>query len=404
MTIAFSAVEKKKVSGRLLANPEQLKSHLAGVRDRLERHVNELSLVKLREGSTAMIVDEILKRDVYEHAAVRYDDAVVDASRNDGRDYVHYKAPCTETVSWAGGGYSDHWRGGGDDAPYNYYVHRSYEVIGENLPSRSTWQVDMESNVSEVNRQIDDHYEKLESQLNRQVSERKRLADAITEQAISDNLRVPRLTRFIEQLAPKLTMISIAEADRRVASGVPISKVTIDIRNSIVDGIRKFGTALEEATPALPAIMIGQGEEQMRELLLVGLRMQYGGAVTAESYVRQGKTDILVRWHDTSIFIAELKIYRRPSDVEKAITQLFGYIPVRNNHAALVWFIKGTKNSEQSEVNIKKGLKAHGLYVGPVTGKNDEYEFRHASDSARKIRLALVVIIIDDVVSPLEGL
>ena len=370
-------------------------SHLAELRDRLSRQVDDLSMEKLVRGTVAMIVEEILQKEVYEHAAVHYDEAVVKYTRHEGRDYVNYTAPCTKSVSWAGGGFDDHWQSS-SQGPYPYLMQRSYELTGSTLPDRPKWQSDMEAALREVNGHIDDHYEKLETQLTRQVSERKRIADAVSQQAASDGLRIPQLARIEKELAPKLTMISLAEADRRVASGEPVSKVAADTRNSIVDGIRKFGTALEEATPALVTTMIQQGEEQMRELLLVGLRMQYDGAVTAESHVRNGKTDLLVRWHDMSLFIAELKIYRVPSDVVKAINQLFGYIPIRNNHATLVWFIKDkTTNSKLAEKNIKQELQNHDLYQGPVSGKNDEYEFYRDSRRLQTIHLTVVTIIID---------
>lgn len=266
------------------------------------------------------------------------------------------------------------------------------------MTDRAAWQQDMDAAVTKVNQVIDDHYEQLETALNQRVEKRKKMADQISRQATADGLRVQKILyvkEVEEYLAPKLTMVSLSQADNLVRAGASVSQVAAEIQDSIVKGIRRFGTALEEATPGLPAILLAQHEEQMRELLLVGLRMQYGGAATAESYVRNGKTDILVRWHDMSVFIAELKIYRGPATVAAAINQLFGYIPVRSNHAALVMFIKGAQNSAGAETAILTAVHGHNLYVKPVPGRANEFEFKHASDSLRKIRLAVINIIID---------
>lgn len=387
-----------------MADPKQLEKHLADLRERMIKRVNEMSLQKLAAGSVALLVAEILNDEVFEPAQIDYDAFDVDFHHHDGRDFITYTAPATKTVSWTGGGFDDHRRVGAGAYPYK--VRRIYQITGPAATDRAAWQQDMEAGVTAVNRLIDDHYEKLERTLTQRVAERKQQAAAILQQAVVDGLTVQenKLIKSVEQeIAPKLTMVSLDEADRRVNAGASVSEVAAEIQDSIVKGIRRFGTALEEATPELPAILIAQHEEVMRELLLVSLRMQYGGAATAESYVRNGKTDILVRWHDMSVFIAELKIYRTPQNVPDAIDQLFSYIPVRSNHAVLLMFIKGADKSLDAEKAILDGVREHKLYVEPVPGRVDEFEFRHASDSLRKIRLAVISMIIDDPSDPKAG-
>jgi len=384
-----------------LADPQQLEKHLADVRGRLVERVNAMSFQKLAAGSVALLVAEILSDEVYEPAQIDYDAATVDFHHHEGRDYITYTAPCTDSVSWAGGSYDDHRHVG--VGPYPYKMRKIYQIIGSSITDRAAWQQDMEAAVAAINQLIDDHYEKLETALSQRVAERKQLADQISHQATVDGLSVEEtlyVKRVEQDLAPKLTMVSLSEADKRVSAGASVSEVAAAIQDSIVKGIRRFGTSLEEATPGLPAILIAQHEEPMRELLLVGLRMQYGVAATAESYIRNGKTDILVRWRDMSVFIAELKIYKRPGTVEAAINQLFGYIPARSNHAALVMFIKGTDKSVRAEKAIFDAVQGHNLYIKPVPGKDKEFEFKHASDSLRKIRLAVINIIIDDPSGP----
>lgn len=86
-----------------MADPQQLEEHLAGVRQRLIARVNEMSLQKLTEGSVALLVAEIINGDeVYEPAQIDYDNATVDFHHHQGREFITYAAPCTDSVSWTG--------------------------------------------------------------------------------------------------------------------------------------------------------------------------------------------------------------------------------------------------------------------------------------------------------------
>jgi hypothetical protein len=61
-----------------------------------------------------------------------------------------------------------------------------------------------------------------------------------------------------------------------------------------------------------PSTSAHLGEEQIRDLLLIGLNGQFEGRAAGEVFNGKGKTDILIREQDRHIFIGECKIWRGP--------------------------------------------------------------------------------------------
>jgi hypothetical protein len=55
-----------------------------------------------------------------------------------------------------------------------------------------------------------------------------------------------------------------------------------------------------------------------------------------------GKTDILIRAEDRSVFIAECKIWKGPATIRDALGQLLSYLSWRDTKAALLVHYKRT--------------------------------------------------------------
>jgi hypothetical protein len=65
----------------------------------------------------------------------------------------------------------------------------------------------------------------------------------------------------------------------------------------------------------------------------------YQGAATGETFVKEGKTDILVRIEDRHVFVGECKWWDGPKACAEAVDQLLRYLPWRDEKGALVVFI-----------------------------------------------------------------
>ena len=105
---------------------------------------------------------------------------------------------------------------------------------------------------------------------------------------------------------------------------------------AVLLALHKLGRALE----TLPSTYEDKNEEELRDLLLMHLRL-YFDAATGESINKKGKTDILISHEGGNAFVAECKFWDGPKAFDDAIDQLLGYLTWRDSKAAIVLFVKG---------------------------------------------------------------
>lgn len=89
-----------------------------------------------------------------------------------------------------------------------------------------------------------------------------------------------------------------------------------------------------------PSVYQGKDEESLRDLLLTFLETRYEGTTaTGETFNKNGKTDILLKYVDgTNLFIGECKFWHGASEFSKAINQLFDrYLTWRDSKVALIF-------------------------------------------------------------------
>jgi hypothetical protein len=104
----------------------------------------------------------------------------------------------------------------------------------------------------------------------------------------------------------------------------------------IVTVVRAWGTAIERT----PAPYREAEEETLRDALLPMLNSHYEGGATGETFNLNGKTDVLIRVEDRSVFIAECKWWSGPKALSEALDQLFSYTTWRDTKLALLFFVK----------------------------------------------------------------
>lgn len=140
-----------------------------------------------------------------------------------------------------------------------------------------------------------------------------------------------------------------------------------------------------------PATFIGMDEEALRDHFLVQLNGHYEGQATGETFNARGKTDILIRYKDKNIFIAECKFWKGAEVFREALKQLLGYAAWRDGKLALVIF---NRNKDTSQV-LKQipDLISESEYFVSFDSQTDETEFRftlsHPSDKDKHMVLAV---------------
>lgn len=137
----------------------------------------------------------------------------------------------------------------------------------------------------------------------------------------------------------------------------------IDYEN-IINIIHSQCTVMENAPEAFSLLE----EEKLRDILISTLETHYENLVTGETFRKNGKTDIQVKFENKAAFIAECKIWHGIKKFEEAIKQLFGYTTWKDTKLALIVFNKDNKNfnsilnsiDEWSKANCKIGVRKKG--------------------------------------------
>lgn len=154
--------------------------------------------------------------------------------------------------------------------------------------------------------------------------------------------------------------------------------------------LRNQRNALER-TPSVAAKL---DEEEIRDILLVGLNAQFEGDAGGELFNGAGKTDILIRVDDRNIFIGECKVWAGPKTMDDALDQLFGYLVWRDTKAAILLFIRNKDVSAVIDKAVAK-IKQHKNHKrSPAYDRTaaDQYEFtmQAEGDPEREIHLTLI--------------
>ena len=143
-----------------------------------------------------------------------------------------------------------------------------------------------------------------------------------------------------------------------------------------------------------PSTFATMGEEDLRNQFLIVLNTHYEGQATAETFNAKGKTDILVRSKDRSIFIAECKIWRGKKSLADAVDQLLSYTTWRDTKTAVVIFNR-RKNVSQVISKVPPAMEQHPQFKRSLQ-TNLEGSYRclmsHEDDPNRELTVTVLVI------------
>lgn len=143
----------------------------------------------------------------------------------------------------------------------------------------------------------------------------------------------------------------------------------------------------------LPATYTGKNEEQLRDHILLILEPNFEGSATGETFNKTGKTDILLRYEGSNVFIAECKFWRGEKAYIATIDQLLGYLTWRDSKAAIVLFVS---NKDFTSVlnTVKEVTPKHRNFLRSY-GEYDETWLRYGihldGDPNRELKLAVML-------------
>lgn len=134
-------------------------------------------------------------------------------------------------------------------------------------------------------------------------------------------------------------------------------------------------------------------EEEIRDLILANLNTHYDSLATGETFSKTGKTDIKIQFENKAAYIAECKIWHGPSEFNKAIKQLFGYITWRDVKTSLIIFNKTNKDFQSLLKKIDEELEKNELCIKHQKNLQNNWKciFRKNSESDERVELSVQV-------------
>src|SRR6266511_2027827 len=165
------------------------------------------------------------------------------------------------------------------------------------------------------------------------------------------------------------TLAVPAPEKRRRISPKPMAKARLELEptldetvyQEILQTIWDLGRTMER----LPSTYADKDEETLRDHILLYLTPRFEGSSTGETFNKTGKTDILLRYENSNVYIAECKFWSGPKALLGAIDQLLRYLTWRDSKASLVAFVA---NKDFSAVldSIRETMPNHPQFVRHV--------------------------------------
>lgn len=142
----------------------------------------------------------------------------------------------------------------------------------------------------------------------------------------------------------------------------------------------------------LPSTYSGKDEETLRDHLLLVLQPKFEGSATGETFNKTGKTDILLRYENHNVFVAECKFWGGAKQHHETIDQLLRYLTWRDSKTAIIYFVD-TKAMIAPLASIEESTPKHPCFVASL-GKREEswfrYDFHLPGDHGRRVHVAIL--------------
>jgi hypothetical protein len=193
----------------------------------------------------------------------------------------------------------------------------------------------LNENISSYNNSIDSTIE------NGLIARRKKLAE---DEAILGTLNVQKQdlpsTGFVKP-EKKIALKILENKEKQIDPALEM-----ETYNEIIQIINNLGINLERVCPILRDL----GEVPLRDTIWLALNTYYKGMASTEAFNKEGKTDILIRYQEKNIFIAECKIWSTESNFTDGIAQLLSYLTWRDSKTSYIIF---SKNKDVNNVIAK---------------------------------------------------
>ncbi|CAK2646974.1 Restriction endonuclease type IV Mrr domain-containing protein [Vibrio crassostreae] len=194
---------------------------------------------------------------------------------------------------------------------------------------------------------------------------------------------------FSVRAPQKRKKITVNKPQVREVGYTPEPTLDESVYNDILQLIHDVGKEFER----LPSLYAGKEEEHLRDHFLMMLEPNFNGSATGETFNKTGKTDILLRYENTNVFIGECKFWKGKKNFLGTISQLLGYLTWRDSKAAVIMFVPNKDFTNAIDV-AKSSVNEHPNFIKFVNEKDEtwyNYEFHLNGDRNRAVKIAVML-------------
>lgn len=190
----------------------------------------------------------------------------------------------------------------------------------------------------------------------------------------------------------------ISISDREPAefkeSGELEPELDTEIYREVLQIIYDVGKGFERS----PHLFQDKGEEDLRDYILFFLEAHFEGSITGETFNKNGKTDILYRYDNQNLFVAEAGIWDGPQWCNEKINQLLGYLTWRDSKTSLIVFVKNKGFSPILE-KLDSSIREHPNFTEHVREAGEswnDYKIHLPEEPEREVHLGVIAVHLPD--------
>jgi hypothetical protein len=241
-------------------------------------------------------------------------------------------------------------------------------------------------NIESLAKSVEEYNAQIETSIPKWVAQRRAKVEADAGKALS--LGYPLKKR---EDSPTVIATPVRRVMPRPLAGAaqaPEPGLVAQQYEDILGVCRSMSLAMERS----PSTFAKMGEEEIRDFFLVALNGQFQGMATGETFNFEGKTDILIRERDRSVFVAECKIWGGQKHFLDTIDQILGYLTWRDAKSSILVFFRGRWFTKMIET-ARAAVRLHPNFVRDEVYA-DESGFRcvlrHRDDPDREMILTVL--------------
>lgn len=222
--------------------------------------------------------------------------------------------------------------------------------------------------ISHMNDDINKFNNEIKEKLDKKITEKRKRISVLNE--FSKKMAIP-LNKSSE--APNLQPIKVIKKTKPLTTKVIKEDeyyIPDEDYNEILRRIRHIGSSMER----VPSTYTKLKEEELRNVIVSQLNVDYEGEVQGESFRNNGKTDICIEYKNRAAFVAECKIWKGKNTLQSTIDQLLGYTTWKDSKLAIILFNKNNKDFFNVINVINDNIKEIKNYYNKVENNKNEIE------------------------------